>query len=105
MITEYERERLGKNLLNLQVLLDLNGLGYDCEGQIIKAGDKVVVVKSDSIRWNDPNYEFCNVGKEGIAVGKKNLTDFIHWFISIQFPIGNDKSETVGCVDYYLRKV
>jgi len=105
MITKEERTILGASLSSLQTLLEQKGLGYDCEEQIIKAGDELIVEEEEPLRINHPEYKFCSKGKKGKAVGEKKLNDFIHWFINVEFPTENNENRTVGCVDYHLRKV
>ena len=115
MLTEKDRKALDgiatgndrfNNLLTevASVLLQPNhNIRYDCEGQKIEVGNDVEVVTEDEARKNNPHYEFCSKGKKGKVL--RLLHGCNSWFVEVKFPVENMKPETVGCVDYNLRKL
>lgn len=75
-------------------------IGVDCNGTLIKSGDTVEVITPEKLREQAGCYEFCSIGKRGIA--SKGSCFPIGWVISVTF--GN-KDECVGCVDYHTKVV
>ena len=102
MITYNEREILGKALDALKMREDplLKGfVGFDCEASCLFKGDDVEVILAEEDRKNQ-EFCFCGVGKKG-----KIEEYFNGWIIIVNFLTKDGKFESVGCTDFYLKKL
>lgn len=92
MLTYEQRKSLGQ-----QPLPDY--IGWDCEGELIKSGDKVKVIEKEEQRRDDPDYNYCSKGKQG-----KALSHFMGWMIRVEFKTKKGR-KTAGCADINLKKI
>jgi hypothetical protein len=89
---------IGRKMLALKSLPP-DCIGYDYDGKEIKEGDSVVVVQEDNQRKGVPGYEFCSVGKVGIA--SRHFMFPAGWVVLVTF----DGGRLVGCTDHYVKIV
>ncbi len=78
-------------------------IGYDSEGKTIKVGDRVEVVRAEDLRRGNRDYAFCDVGAKGTVL-RTGACWPIGWNVEVEFQRGAS-SYTVGCVDFYLKKI
>jgi hypothetical protein len=97
MLTDEKRKDL-----SARDLIDHNAIGYDCDGNFLKIGNTVEVIKEEVERKGNSAYEFAGVGKKGIIV-KNGIGGFTNYLINIEFQKENGSKDIVGCIDYYLR--
>lgn len=97
MITETRRKELEKEYPLLQ--FSKTHIGFDCDGKFIDIGDQVEVVVEEETRTGNKKYKYCSTGKTGKAQRHYN-----GWTVIVKFSrFGTN--QTVGCTDYYLRKI
>ncbi|MEK7586115.1 MAG: hypothetical protein AAB477_02720 [Patescibacteria group bacterium] len=81
-------------------------IGYDCNGNLIKAGDRVEVVEEELFREDNSEFEFCSKGKQGIAVCKPGENyKSCNFAIEIEFDGENGEKKRIYTWDYFLQLV